>query len=483
MPFERFRKILGKERILHWDRELHPGIVWRFPDPSSKNETERDPNKIDAFQVKIGERAVALINNEFYEDTPPGVYWLKGEQKKGLEVIYVDQGQTKQQWGYPGTILTKDNQPLGAHGFYIFRTVDPRSFVLSIVSAQRKYTEEVPPDQRRDTDEGVNAFIKSSVADILRQHLTNYTVLDGQVLREREAFTLAMKAKCQELFSRWGLELIDIGVELYIRPELMDTINRKAEVERYTVEKTIEERKLELDKKLALLHIGSDKDVHLASRQFEIIQRESAQILKTMELDVLKLEGEMVKLATEIKAGRHERIAQAEAVANELRQRAEASGELLRKTTETELKLKETEAENKVKTGIAEIDAWKEVEKARAEAQQRVMLEENKLKTLKEVNETLAKMAEAVALGGAEGEAMRKGLEQKFVELLHQIGIDVPEYEKAKALGRMPPTEIKIEKKVTKEEDRTKTCPKCGRKLAADASFCDKCGTQIMSIP
>ena len=96
MPFERLRKVLDRERILSWDRSAHPGIIWRFPDRSSSNEKERSPNKIDAFQVKIGESVVALMNNEYYDDVRHGTYWLKGEQKKGLEIIYVNQGQLRE---------------------------------------------------------------------------------------------------------------------------------------------------------------------------------------------------------------------------------------------------------------------------------------------------------------------------------------------------------------------------------------------------
>lgn len=478
MPFERIRKILGKERILTWNHEQHPGIVWRFPDSSSDDEKERDPNKIDAFQVKIGERAVALINNEFYEDTPPGTFWLKGEQKKGLEILFVDQGQVREPWGIPGNVLTKDDQQLGAHGFHLFKITDPKTFALSIVSAQRAYT-----------SEQVNDFIRGHVANLLRQHLTNYTVLDGEVLREQEAFTLAMKAKCQEMFSRWGLELINMEVEVYIPEELMETIKKRGEIERYRLTKTIEQQRLEIDKAFDLLKIDIDRvmglkeyeakrEIESAKRQYDILAKESEQILKTMDVEIRKIEGEMVRIVTEVEAGRTERIAQAEALRTELVERAKIAGELLRKTTETELKIKEMDAEFKVKTGLAEIEAWKEVEKARAEAQRRIFEEENRLRTLKEIGEVLAKMAEAVAIGGAEGEAMRKGLEQKFVELLHQIGVDVAEYEKAKRFGQWPPTEIKIEKKVTKEEEKTKKCSSCGRKLAEDAKFCDSCGAK-----
>jgi hypothetical protein len=477
MPFERLRKILGKERILNWNHDQHPGMIWRYPDPSSENEMERETGKIDAFQVKIGERAIALMNNEFYEDTPPAIYWLKGEQKKGLEVIFIDQGQVKQRWGIPGTILTKDEQELGAHGDYMFRITDPKSFVLSIVSAQRAYTAEQ-----------INDFIRGYVSDVLRQHLTNYTVLDGQIRREREEFVRAVKAKCQELFTRWGLELINMEVQVNIPEELEETIKKRAEIERYKLTKTIEQQRLEADNSYELLRINLDKmmriegyksqiEIEQTKRQSAVLAKQTEQILKSMDVEVEKLQEDLAKIATDMKAYDTERLAQAGAVATELAKRAEIAGDILKKTTDTELKIKEMEADQKGKTSLASIEASKEVEKARAEAQARIMQEENRLKTLKEIQGVLADMAEAVAVGGAEHEAMRKGLEEKFVTLLHQIGVDVPEYEKAKHLGKLPPTEIKIEQTVAKGQEKTKTCS-CGRELKKDARYCDSCGKE-----
>ena len=477
MPFEKFRKILGKERIMSWDHDNHPGIIWRFPDPSSQSAIEKDAGKIDAFQVKIGERAIALMNNEFYEDTPPGLYWLKGEQKKGLEVIYVDQGQIKLPWGIPGTILTKDDQSLGAHGYYMFRISDPKNFVLSIVSAQRAYTS----DQ-------VNEFIKGYITDVLRQHMTRYTVLDGQILRQREEFVRGVKAKCQELFSRWGLELINMEVEPHIPSELQESIKEMQEIQRYRLSKGIETQRIEMDNELALLKIEIDRihglkefdakgAIETAKRKFDVLSKETEQILKNMDVETSNLESQLARIATETTAFSTERIAQAEALRMELEERAKIAGELLRKTTETELRVKETESEYQGKAKLAEIDAWKEVEKARAEAQRRIIEEENKLRSLKEIGEVLANMAEAVAIGGAEGEAMRMGLEHKFVSLLHKIGIDVPEYEEAKRSGLSPQARIKIEKK-QKNTKETKKCSSCGRDLKDDARFCDSCGTK-----
>ncbi|MEM3765805.1 MAG: SPFH domain-containing protein [Candidatus Bathyarchaeia archaeon] len=482
MPFERLRKILGKERILTWDHAKHPGIVWRFPDTSSDDEKERDPNKIDAFQVKVGERAVALINNEFYEDTPPGTYWLKGEQKKGLEIIFVSEGQMREPWGIPGNILTKDDQQIGAHGFHVFKITDPKAFVLNIVSAQKAYT-----------SEQVNDFIRGHVSNLLRQHLTNYTVLDGQVLREQEAFTLAMKAKCQEMFSRWGLELINLEVEIYVPDELRQVIEDRSRVrqemlltDHLEIRRGLEERKLEAQKAIELkkieveatkdlMKIKADQERELSLAQLNRIKKESQRDLQSLDVDIEKLKA----MITDIVAGETERSGKAQALVTELTKKAELAGELFKQTTEAELRIKELEAKSKAETELEKVKALKEIEVARAKAEAEIAERERQIIALRELGEVMARMAEAVAIGGQEGEAIRKGLEEKFATLLAEAGINVPKYIQAKAMEKTPPKPyIKIDKEVTKEEEKTKRCPNCGRKLAEDAKFCDACGTK-----
>jgi len=94
------------------------------------------------------------------------------------------------------------------------------------------------------------------------------------------------------------------------------------------------------------------------------------------------------------------------------------------------------------------------------------------------MQEIAARIAEATAMGGVEGEAIRKSLEEKFLTLLSQAGIDVAKWEQAKSMPKAPPKSFtKIEKSVSVEEE--KTCPNCGRKLAKDAKFCDLCGTEV----
>jgi len=494
VPFERIRKILGKERILNWNHDKHPGIVWRFPDPSSDDEKERDPNKIDAFQVKIGERAVALINNEFYDDTPPGVYWLKGEQKKGLEIIFVDQGQIRERWGIPGNILTKDNQQIGAHGYHVFRIVDPKNFVLNVVSARRAYT-----------SEQVNDFIKGHISNLLREHLSNYTVLDGQVLREHDAFVTAMKAKCQEMFSKWGLELVNLEVEIYIPDNVMEAIKERAKTEveallvremelrmpleqkKLSIEHSLNMLKMEVEKAKELKELEKQKELEAKKSELEVLKKQVEKAIRAIDVDLEKLKAEADRMRTEAEAGRLERLGQAEALIIEAKKRAEIAADLLVKTTETDLRVKEAEAKARAELELEKVKGEKEVKIAGAEALAKVAEaeialseKERQIKALREMQEIAARIAEATAMGGVEGETIRKSLEEKFLSLLSQAGIDVAKWEQARSMAKAPPKSFtKIEKSISVEGGKTKICPNCGRKLAKDAKFCDLCGTKV----
>jgi membrane protease subunit (stomatin/prohibitin family) len=463
MPFEKIRKLLGKERILSWNHTLHPGIVWRFPDENSSNLPERDTNKFDAFQVKIGERAVSLINNEFYEDTPPGMYWIKGEQKKGIEVIFVDQGQIRERWGIPGTILSKDDQSIGAHGFYIFRIADPKNFVLSIVSSHRAYN-----------SEQVNEFIKGYVADLLREHMTNYTVLDGQIMRQREEYTRAVRAKCQELFSRWGLELINMEVEPHISEELVTIIKQRQQAASHKVATDAEKQILaaNFDVEKQKLEIESNKE--LLKRQVDLNTKQSEQLLAGMNVEISKLKAELLRTDTDAKASEQERLAQAKSLETELTKRSEKAGDLLVATTNAELEIKKLESQSKADVSLKELEAWQKVEEARANAQQKLSEQQNQLQTLKEITEIQARMAQAIAMGGPEGQALQQNLEAKFAELITKLGIDYADLQRAKSSGKGKTTEIKIEQ----INHETKQCVNCKKTIGKNAKFCDECGTK-----
>jgi hypothetical protein len=346
---------------------------------------------------------------------------------------------------------------------------------LSIVSAHRAYT-----------SEQVNNFIKGFVADVLKQHLTNYTVLDGQISREREEFVRAVRAKCQELFTRWGLELVNMEVEIHIPDELIGVIKEKQKIPQMQIMNDVEEQRLKAGLDLSLLKLETEKilskkyydkeiETERSKGQLSLVIRENNQKLRAIDIELTKLGNEISKLDTESTAFNTERIAQAQAIQTELLGKAHIAAELLKNTTESEIKIKVMDAESKGKTDLAQIDAWKEVEKAKAEAQRKIAEEENKLKTIKEIGVVLSEMAQSVAVGGIEGQAARMGLEQKFVELLHQIGVDVPDYERSIRSGKSPSSEIKIEKKII-HETNVKKCAKCSRELRGDAKFCDSCG-------
>jgi hypothetical protein len=241
------------------------------------------------------------------------------------------------------------------------------------------------------------------------------------------------------------------------------------------VTKEAEKQKLEADYDVEKQKLESQKNIDLLRRQVEINSRQSTQILTEIDVEVSKLQSELLKINVESEASRKERMAQAESLRVELEQRANIAADLLRTTTDAELRIKQLEADYKGKASEAQINAWRDVEKARAEAQSMVSKEMLTLQFLKQIEETQAKIAEAIAIGGAEGQALRSGLEEKLAGLITKMGIDMPEYERAKRSGNTSTSELRIEEKI---EQTMKQCINCQRTLQQDAKFCDSCGTK-----
>ena len=547
MVFERVRKLVGKERILTWNpRKDEDGrvkdIVWRFPDPSSENEMERDPTKVDVYQVKIGETAVALINNELHEAVQEGSYSLKGGEKKGLEIIFINQGQVEGTWGIPGNILTKDKQLIGANGTQIFRVSDPKNFVRSIVSAQRAYN-----------SEQINEFIKRHFANILREHLANYNALDGEILTKHEELTTAMKAKCQEMFSRWGLELVALEFNPYLpnmgvieesaRSRVEEALIKEQELRAPLQEKKaqIEARQRillsEIDKAEKLKEMDKETELKSKAAKLEELKKDIEIQLKHMDIDSARLDVESGKISVDVEKTKAEvgiqrdrvkldfetedkvRKGQAEAMvkemaakAEEISRRASIADKILERTTDADLGLKGDEQRSKaalemektrgdtmvkmMEAGtkvdleikkmdtekdikITETKAQAEVGVAKAKAEAEVAEGERQIRAIKEVASLAAQIAEANAIGGIERKAMIGGLQEKLYVALAQSGIDVAKLEQAKSMAKAPPSPyVRIEKEVTKELYKTSKCPECGHNLSKEAKYCESCGAK-----
>lgn len=469
MVFERVRKLVGKERILTWNPKKNEDgrvkdIVWRFPDPSSENEMERDPTKVDVYQVKIGETAVALINNELHEAVQEGSYSLKGGEKKGLEIIFVNQGQVEGTWGIPGNILTKDKQLIGANGTQIFRVSDPKNFVRSIVSAQRAYN-----------SEQINEFIKRHFSNILREHLANYNALDGEILTKQEELTTAMKAKCQEMFSRWGLELVALEFNPYLPEDKMRVIQESARtrmeealIKEQELRAPLQEKKAqiearqrillsEIDKAEKLKEMDKETELRSKAAKLEELKKDIEIQLKHMDIDSAKLDVESGKISVDVEKTKAEvgiqrdkvksdfetedrvRKGQAEAMvremaakAEEISRRASIADRILERTTEGDLGLKAEEQRSKAALEMEKTIGDTMVKMT--EAGTRVDLEIEKMHTQKEieVSKTEAEAEVGVAKAKAEAEVAEG---ERRIRAIKEVASLAAQMAEANAIG------------------------------------------------
>ncbi|MEM2507257.1 MAG: hypothetical protein QXF61_09475, partial [Nitrososphaeria archaeon] len=237
-----------------------------------------------------------------------------------------------------------------------------------------------------------------------------------------------------------------------------------------------------------LKELEKQKELEAQKSEIEVLKKQVEKTLRGMDVELERLKAEAEKVKMDIEAGKMERLGQAEALVTEIKRRAEMAADLLAKATEVDLRIKEAEAkaraelelekvrsEREVK--IAEARAFADVGVAEGKAMAEVAESERQIRALREMAEIAARIAEATAMGGVEGEAIRKGLEERFLSLLSQAGIDVAKWEQARSMAKTPPKSFtKIEKEITFEAERIKKCPSCGRMLAKDAKYCDQCG-------
>jgi len=131
--------LLKGKNFLQWDHEQFPGIIYRI--------TNLDQDKVyrlknfDNFVVAEYEDAAFLNHGKFVALAGPGSYELGSTSKQaGTEIIWISKRVIKSLWGVK-ECLTSDDVSIGGHGTAYIRIVNPESFIVSLVSGQRKFSE------------------------------------------------------------------------------------------------------------------------------------------------------------------------------------------------------------------------------------------------------------------------------------------------------------------------------------------------------
>lgn len=188
--------------------------------------------KYDGFIVKDPENAILLQSGSLVGVAGSGIYELdKSAKRPGSEVIWVTKREFIIKWGTPG-IYTSDNIMVGCYGISRMRVVNPRNFIMNVVSHKRYYS----------GDELKN-WVKQTIVAAVKHVMSRYTV--PELLKERRSLEIQTRSELGPETSRWGLELVGLDIGGFKVPDEYQALLS------YEIEKQVldQQRKLEEERK------------------------------------------------------------------------------------------------------------------------------------------------------------------------------------------------------------------------------------------
>ena len=198
-------------------------LIWRI-----KSDDLDNFHKIDGFIVKDPENVILLQSGTLVGVAGSGIYELDKDAKKpGSEIIWVSKREFIIKWGSPG-VYTTDNIMVGCFGISRMRVVNPRNFIMNIVSHKQYYT-----------SEELRNWVKQTITAAVKHVMSRYTVPD--LLKERRTLAIQTKSELAPETSRWGLELVGLDIGGFKVPEEYQALLS------YEIEKQVLETQKELD--------------------------------------------------------------------------------------------------------------------------------------------------------------------------------------------------------------------------------------------
>ncbi len=183
--------------------------------------------KYDGFIVKDPENAILLQSGSLVGVAGSGIYELdKSAKRPGSEIIWVTKREFIIKWGTPG-IYTSDNIMIGSYGISRMRVVNPRNFIMNVVSHKQYYS----------GDELKN-WVKQTVVAAVKHVMSLYTI--PELLKERRSLEIQTRSELGPETSRWGLELVGLDIGGFKVPDDYQALLS------YEVEKQVLEQQREL---------------------------------------------------------------------------------------------------------------------------------------------------------------------------------------------------------------------------------------------
>lgn len=183
--------------------------------------------KYDGFVVKDPENAILLQSGSLVGVAGSGIYELdKNAKRPGSEIIWVTKREFIIKWGTPG-IYSSDNIMVGCYGISRMRVVNPRNFIMNVVSHKQYYS----------GDELKN-WVKQTIIAAVKHVMSLYTV--PELLKERRSLEIQTRSELGPETSRWGLELVGLDIGGFKVPDEYQALLS------YEIEKQVLEQQREL---------------------------------------------------------------------------------------------------------------------------------------------------------------------------------------------------------------------------------------------
>ena len=228
------KKFKGKA-ILSSDFGPESSLISRI-----KSEDYESFRKYDGFIVKDPENAILLQSGSLVGVAGSGIYQLeKSAKRPGSEIIWVTKREFIIKWGSPG-VYTSDNIIIGCYGISRMRVVNPRNFIMNVVSHKQYYS----------GDELKN-WVKQTIIAAVKHVMSRYTV--PELLKERRSLEIQTRSELGPETSRWGLELVGLDIGGFKVPDEYQALLS------YEIEKQVLDQQLELAEQRKELDVVAEK--------------------------------------------------------------------------------------------------------------------------------------------------------------------------------------------------------------------------------
>ena len=174
-------------------------IVYRLP-IATTDENGKVIDYYPAFSVKAYETAIIFQLSQFVGMINEGLWEFETDYiHPTTEVVWIDKTEFKTRWGATDIYL-KDGIKIGAYGSLLLKIIDPKNFVLNVVSS-KKIVER----------EQVDKFIFDVVVQSYKEVLLEFIVED--VIKNRDMIKMKVLWKLKDFLSNWGISIENMEIE------------------------------------------------------------------------------------------------------------------------------------------------------------------------------------------------------------------------------------------------------------------------------